>query len=218
MTNLILNDVTLVSIDGTGNNDYTLKALHHSKKHITFGKTIFLSPTETYENLGDVELINISPMTYEGWSKFVLKSLGNYITTKHYLYVDYDGFVLHPDAWRDEFLEYDYIGAPFFYPDHVMSEHVDQAVKDKPVDQLNLVGNGGFTLRSRKFLEAAATCEDTRYHLEDVYSCFNNYEHFCSQGVKFAPINVASKFSYNYLHNDKSIFGFHGDKNHIKEV
>lgn len=47
----------------------------------------------------------------------MVKLLDSYIETPHVLVVQYDGFILNPDAWTDEFLEYDYVGAPWWYED-----------------------------------------------------------------------------------------------------
>lgn len=213
-----LPSVTLVAIDGTGKNENVAKALRISSLKLSYGDTLLIGPTSNYKLPPNTRHHKIEPMDYLGWNKFVLKSLGDLIKTDHYLYVDYDGFVLHPEAWTDEFLKYDYIGAPFTYPNHVMTKHVDTKIKKIPKSQINLVGNGGFTLRSKKFAEVAKLCKDTRYRPEDVYSCFNNYTFFINNGVKFCPVDLASKFSYNYLHHNKGIFGFHGDKNYIKTI
>lgn len=42
--------------------------------------------------------------------------LGDYIETDFVMLVHYDGFIVHPELWRDEFLDYDYIGAPWPLP------------------------------------------------------------------------------------------------------
>mgnify|MGYP003136024199 CR=1 FL=1 len=212
-----LPDVTLVAVDGAGCNKNILKSLNVSKRDIDFGDILFISSNK--EDISavdsDTRFQEIEKITYEGWNKFVLKEIGDFIETSHYLYVDYDGFVIHPQAWTDEFLEYDYIGAPFWYPAHIHTQYVDQAVKDKPKDDLNLVGNGGFTLRSKKFFNVAKGCPDTRYVPEDVYSCLNNYDYYVERGVKYAPHDLASRFSSNQLHSNPSVLGFHGHKTHI---
>lgn len=48
----------------------------------------------------------------------MIKELNKYIETDYVLIVQYDGFILNPKAWMDEFLEYDYIGAPWWYTDN----------------------------------------------------------------------------------------------------
>jgi hypothetical protein len=53
------------------------------------------------------------------------------------LLVQWDGYVCNPDAWDPAFLDCDYIGAKWFWHNDAMR-----------------VGNGGFSLRSRRLLEA----------------------------------------------------------------
>lgn len=60
------------------------------------------------------------------YSHFVLKELSHFIATSHMLFVQWDGYVLHPDCGRDSFLDYDYIGAPWpqFEPPWNLTEDV----------------------------------------------------------------------------------------------
>lgn len=84
----------------------------------------------------------------------MIKELNKYIETSYVLIIQYDGFILNPDAWTDEFLEYDYIGAPWWY-----------------TDDCN-VGNGGFSLRSKKLLEILANDDSIlETHPEDHHIC-----------------------------------------------
>ena len=73
------------------------------------------------------------------YSFFVLKALHEYVETQHCLLVQWDGFVTNANAWRPDFLAFDYIGAP--WPQFSDGRNV---------------GNGGFSLRSRKLLKACA--------------------------------------------------------------
>ena len=64
--------------------------------------------------------------------------LKKYIDTDFCLIIQGDGFVIHPENWTDEFLKYDYIGAPWRNLAHY---------------SFIRVGNGGFSLRSKKLLK-----------------------------------------------------------------
>lgn len=77
----------------------------------------------------------------------MLKSLLQYVTTPHVLIVQWDGYVTNAAAWDPAFLESDYLGAKWPWA---------------PVG--NRVGNGGFSLRSRKLLQALQV---PRIRLED---------------------------------------------------
>ena len=59
--------------------------------------------------------------------------MNNYFDTDYVLTFQSDGFILNPDAWTDEFFNYDYIGAPWG-------------------DNRYAVGNGGFSFRSKKLM------------------------------------------------------------------
>ena len=78
--------------------------------------------------------------------------LYKHINTDFCLVVQYDGKVSDPDLWNDDFLNYDYIGAAW-------------------TD--GYVGNGGFTLRSKKLYDALVdmnVAHDTNSYQEH----FNN--------------------------------------------
>ena len=142
-----------------------------------------------------------------------------------------DGFVIHPDLWEDAFLDYDYIGAP--WSPVGPNEHLG----NKP--WVNRVGNGGFSLRSKKFLAASVPLESKYNPLasyldpqlpkgespvpEDWFLCVHNYKHMLSKGIKFADPSIAARFSVEHpvdenrydptdLSTYKS-FGCHGSTN-----
>ncbi len=50
----------------------------------------------------------------------MIKRINSYVATPFALVIQYDGFILNPDAWRDEFLDYDYIGAPWNFCSKMM--------------------------------------------------------------------------------------------------
>ena len=95
----------------------TIKALQYSMQGVDYGEVVlithrrplFLPKQITYKHtsrLTDIDCFNYK-MVYE---------LGDYIQTDFALIVHYDGFVVHPESWRDEFLDYDYIGSPWPLP------------------------------------------------------------------------------------------------------
>ena len=102
--------------------------------------------------------------------------------------------------WSDDFLEWDYIGAVWPFRNDAFID---------PFGNHQRVGNGGFTLRSRKVLEVPQiedipfeVNEGTFYkHMnagaynEDGNICVHNRHLFKKHGVKFAPIDVAVRFS-----------------------
>jgi len=130
------------------------------------------------------------------YSRFILKELAGHIATPFALVVQWDGYVVDPAAWLPEFLQYDYIGAKWPW-------HADGFT----------VGNGGFSLRSRRLLEAGA---DPRVMLdsglgEDKILCrLYRRPLEAERGVRFAPEALADRFSYERATPSAPTFGFHG--------
>jgi len=129
----------------------------------------------------------------EGYNEFMMKGLNSYIETDFALIVQWDGFALDPANWQPVFLEYDYIGAVWpWMPSGIQ------------------VGNGGFSLRSKKLLEALQDPRVISHHPEDLAIC-QTYRHLLERDfdVRFAPPQVADQFSFERHPHSKS-FGFHG--------
>ena len=197
---LELPSVTLCCID-TANPLLALRALRQSAADIRFARTLLL--TDRPIDVSDIELRQIAPIASRGeYSAFVLKKLLDHIETPHVLLIQWDGYVINPSAWRDEFLTCDYIGAKWFWQ------------KDA-----HRVGNGGFSLRSRKLLDAL---QDPRIELdgvEDETICrkFRPYlerEH----GIAFASETLADEFAFEAAYPIGKPFGFHGLYNFCRVV
>ena len=113
---LVLPQVTLCAMDSVQVRA-TLKAMEYSMKDIVFAdaviitdkKPLFMPKGIRYAHID--KLCNIDDFNYK-----TVYDLGDYIKTEFALLVHYDGFVVHPEMWRDEFLEYDYIGSPWPLP------------------------------------------------------------------------------------------------------
>lgn len=145
------------------------------QRHFDFGAVKLLSSIPD----GDSRVVLIDHVgSIEKYSHFFIKKLHEYVDTDFVLVIQYDGFILNPKAWKDEFLHYDYIGAPWWYEDE------------------NNVGNGGFSLRSRNLIKILA--EDNfiqQYHPEDHHIARTYGQYLRSKGITFAPEHIASKFS-----------------------
>lgn len=143
--------------------------------------------------LQGVEYIQALPIkTTKDYSDLILTGLHQYVTGSHVLVIQWDSFILHPELWINDFLQYDYIGA--VWPHH----------PDTPV------GNGGFSLRSVKLLEALESPTITKRHPEDFCICVDNKATLENQfGIRFAPTNVAEQFAVERSEWHPA-FGFHG--------
>lgn len=177
-----LPDVTLFGVD-CRNVEGILRSAEISSMNIQYGETVILT-----ERLFS---------GHDAYSDFCINRMPDYIHTSHALIIHHDGYVLNPDAWQNDWLEYDYIGAPWeWYKD----------------DYKN--GNGGFNLRSKKLMDTVRKLKPTTTHPEDSIICRELRPKLEKMGIKFAPVEVCRKFSIEaYMAPDKTYrgqFGFHG--------
>lgn len=196
---LELENVTLICID-CFNYESAIKALNQSTKDIKFKEVLFLTNKLFYAE--NFKTIIIDPIkSTQDYSKFIITKLVDYVKTDFVLIIQHDGYIINPKLWQDEFLNYDYIGAAWWY------------------NEMN-VGNGGFSLRSKKLLNALKKLDIKRFHPEDDIICrqFRKRLEYYHK-IKFAPVDIAEQFSYEgnqkhpfFLNNT---FGFHGIINRI---
>jgi len=185
-------------------------AIQKCTKQASFGKVVLITDLAKLSNrindqtsnqtedqkvarLQGIEYIQ-APLikTTKDYSDLLLTGLRQYVTGSHVLVIQWDSFILHPDLWAKDFLQYDYIGA--VWPHH----------PDTPV------GNGGFSLRSVRLLEALESPTITKHHPEDFCICVDNKATLENQfGIRFAPTNVAEQFAVERSEWHPA-FGFHG--------
>jgi len=170
-----------------------VKALKYSMRKIKFARVLLIAHEKPSNITEDIEYIEIEKLTHDGSCVFMLKRLNQYIDTEFCLSIHDDGFITNPHLWRNEFLDYDYIGAPW---------------------ESGYVGNGGFTLRSKKFMELCSDIPHNGEH-DDWHVCVTHKEYFESNGCKYAPTDLAVKFSLEgmvpgYEYDLNNCFGFHG--------
>lgn len=182
---LQLKDVTLVCVDDR-RPDLAEHAIKECTKRVDFGDVKFFTSKSSKVN-GAVKIHTIHGL--EDYCRFVVKDLNEHVKTSHCLIVQWDGYVLNAQAWNDDFLNYDYVGSP--WPDKV-------------------VGNGGFSLRSKKLLEALQSNKfEGPFCPEDVYICRKNRSILESEfGIRFASLDAATSFGAELEPYGKE-FGFH---------
>jgi hypothetical protein len=148
---------------------------------------------QAIERLSGVEYVQAPPIrTTKDYSDLLLTGLRQYVSGTHVLIVQWDSFILHPELWTNDFLQYDYLGA--VWPHHPYTP----------------VGNGGFSLRSVKLLEALESSKVTKRHPEDFCICVDNKALLEGEfGIRFAPSNVAEQFAVERTEWHPA-FGFHG--------
>lgn len=176
-----LPQVTLIVIDCVAY-ERAKKSLVHCSSQIEFGAVKLL----THFERPDPYVVNISKIdSISGYSNFVMNELWKFVDTEFVLVAQWDGFVWHPELWDSTFLDYDYIGAP--WPVSLLGEGVPAHFN---------VGNGGFSLRSKRLMQFLANNPNLIYHqYEDVMISQWNRAYLEASGFKFAPAEIAKKFS-----------------------
>ena len=212
---LELPNVTLLAVTSVDIEE-TQIAMRISLHNIKFGSVKLLSSSMPKKKYPDIEYVSIPAIDFLGYNRLIIEDLHKYFKTSHCLIVQADSFVVGARLWKDEFLKYDYIGAPWSEKVHFNSNLTLNMKK-------NCVGNGGFSLRSRKLVEATKKINFDSLKLplknEDVIICHYLYDQMISEGILFAPPKLASQFSLEnvnrlYGQDSNSVFGFHGK--HLK--
>jgi len=149
----------------------------------------------------------IETLNYSQFNQFLFKELGDFCVNENIMYIQTDGFPINPHLWNPEFLNYDYIGAP--WPSNCLW------CKSKPK-----VGNGGFSLRTKTLYEQTKKVNNFKMFAdrgtnEDVFICHILEEFLLQNGIKMAPVELAKQFSMESPIDDKhtlnSVYGFHGN-------
>lgn len=194
MEKINLPNVTLIIVDCV---DYERAKLSfdHCTSYINFGQAKLL----THFNIDSPEIVKIPQISsIKAYSDFMIYELYKYCDTEFMLVAQWDGFIRNMKLWDEQFLNYDYIGAP--WPSTVLFPGVPSHFN---------VGNGGFSIRSTKLMECIATDKNLTYHnLEDVMICQLNRAYLETKGFKYAPFELAYKFSWECGEEHDS-FGVH---------
>lgn len=169
----------------------TLRVLDYCRRIITFKRVIlfaYLPPAVPI----NAEVFQIPLIEPTQWNVLLNKVIPQYLQHEAFcMSVHEDGFPLLPQLWCDEFLAYDYIGAPW---------------------QDGVVGNAGFNIESGRLMKRKLSlpfCTEPIIN-SDYWLCRNMRPLLESEGFTFAPRPVALKFSTETIGNNWPSFGFHG--------
>jgi hypothetical protein len=134
--------------------------------------------------------------------RFMVTRITEAFTTSHCLHMEWDSRVLNPKAFQQDWLQYDYIGAPWKHPIRIM---------DYPVcTHLNCVGNSGFALISKKLADILTqVSHPDPSDIADAYVCLKLRPELEAMGIRFAPEHVAERFSCEDRRYTGQ-FGWHG--------
>ena len=216
---LKLPNVTLLAID-VANPGKTVEAMLYTMRHVEFGDIILAIDTVRNQTLDFVTRfgIRIHPITetdtkvqgairsfFTDYETHQATLPGEILKTDFALIMEWDSAVINPAAWLDSFLACDYIGAvwpPYYDPGW------------PPTMDGFRVGNGGFSLRSRRFCELVRKAalewnDDPGLMSYDCWMCRTMRPWLETNGIRFATEDLAHRFSCeDAIYTGQ--FGFHG--------
>lgn len=167
-------------------------ALIHSINNFKFDQVIIFSDDPSM--WGGFQINTIKKISsIDEYNFIITKVLPEKLHCDFVLIIQFDGFILNPEQFTEEFFDYDYIGAPW------------------PQFENCNVGNGGFSLRSKKLVDRVAQQAHESFDVaEDLFIC--RYLQLLPefQDIKFAPKELAEKFSVEFPPVPFKSFGFHG--------
>lgn len=208
---LKLPRVTLVAMTSVKIKE-TIQAMQYSMKEIEFAEAILITHKKPLRLPADIKYRHISKLTdIDHFNYKTVYDMGEYINTEFALLIHYDGFVVNPDMWRDEFLNYDYIGSPWPLP-----KEGDTTTYRDIYGNICRVGNS-VSIRSKRLMEFPKKenipwVGENGYFNEDGFICCKIKHLLEAEGMKIAPIEVAKYFGHeNMLPETKGIrpFVFH---------
>lgn len=220
-------NITVVNIDGrpavpTGG----LRAVVKSCSELPGALGLLLSPQCPNELPDGITHVPIQPLGYFEYGLFVLYALHALVSTEYALIVQEDGWVLSGDQWSDTFFDFDIVGAPVHLArvkqggrsEYLRHFHWTDFL-GQPDTRIDIVLNGGFSLRSKRMLEAPqrlglafvlppptglygpplSMVWQGDPHLEDAHLCLQMRETLEAAGLRFAPLEQACRFAFEHL-------------------
>lgn len=188
--------VDLISINCV-NPEESVKALEYSSKNIKFNNVLlFTHESITHSFIDIIKIDRLSNIRL--YNNFIL-SLNNFIESDFVLLIQDDGHVVNSNLWQKEFLNFDYIGAPWPASKNWLKRwdkyEETEAKTIKRNFKMNRVGNGGFSLRSKKFLEYSSQFSECGQFSEDIFLTVLNYEVAVKNNINFPDVELAYSFS-----------------------
>ena len=209
---MVHDQITIVSVYGHNNGASAIPSIHRSMQELPGSRGLLIS-LEKPNNLPDtIEWKRCHGIDYLGYSLFMMHSLYAFIETDYCLVVQDDGWVLNGKNFKPEYYDYDYIGAPShcaFGDGHLYLKFA----WTQATEPVKVVQNGGFSLRSRRFLEACNKHGIVHLNSNEIHGWNEDAQLSAilkpvlqSYGYKYCPDDIAKHFSMEYVGR-----GFHED-------
>lgn len=226
MSSTAFERITIVSVTGLPDATGAVRSLVWCQQQMPGARALLCSPLAPADLPTSIEWRAIQAMNYHEYSWFMLFALWRVVETEFALIVQDDGWVLSTDNWHDDYLQYDYLGAPIHLahvdaPDGVRWVRQFEWCKDmgRPGYTVTPVLNGGFSLRSQRLMRALVEHPDIRvsipppdlvtgdplrmyWHndvlLEDVQLSGVLRTALEAKGLRFAPLDIAARFAIEH--------------------
>jgi hypothetical protein len=189
------DDVTLVTIE-TMYHGLAKRAMEETLARVPFKHAMVFSDQDFLPGAKHIKIEHGDMLSY---CNLLLKGMLEHVETPYVIFQQWDAMVHDGSRWRDYFLLNDYIGAVWPWRPHGTN-----------------VGNGGFSLRSRKLLEALQApdiqLDPTSEHgvQEDNYIAIKHRPWLESKGIVFAPAPVADQFAMELNEGGFNAMAHHG--------
>ena len=195
---LNLPDITLLVLHMHGK-PYPVEGLEKCMEVANFGEVRVLTDDMNFKH-SEINAHRIPAIrTMDEYSLFFIKDFWKTFNTEFCLTAHPDGFIINPESWTDEFLNYDYIGAPWSPSGPRFRDNLGRPG----------IGNGGFSLRSKKICKFVRDNYLIINENEDMYysNCMNTHK---PSSIKYPSVELALQFAQETM-LDKNIkpFGFH---------
>lgn len=224
--------ITIVAVTGhdayTQSSVYAIERSFLQLREITdIHSCLLVAPSAPVYLPSFIQHISCKPFSYLEYNLFMLYGLGQLIHTDFCLVVQNDGFVINGQNWRNDFFDYDYLGAPVPYlleiedsfPKKLHTQSEWLAWHKSPPSHHYEPQNGGFSLRSRRLLNAPrelglhyqihapnlftqtplALNWSEGLHHEDTFLTTSHRALLTQHGFRFAATEVAAYFSTEHL-------------------
>lgn len=176
--------------------------LHPNVPNATFSNKVSPGYRFTIQNIGDNGEESISktiPVEYvktisPTQNECCLYEMPQYITCDHAIGIQWDGFIVNPDAWTDEFLDYDYIAPPWPLTNIVNPEW--------------RVGSGGCMMFSKKMAQLWGSLCAPHPEPNDWQMGAIQRASFEKRGIKFAPLELAMRWGEEIPLDDQKALGY----------
>jgi len=201
---MVHDQLTIVSVYGHNNGASAIPSIVKSMKELKGSKGLLISLEKPPRLPKKIAWKRCHYIDYLGYSLFMMHGLCAYIETDYCLVVQDDGWVLNGKNFKPEYYDYDYIGAPSHcaFSDGQLYLHFSWTQATEPV---KVVQNGGFSLRSKRFLEACNKHGIMHLNSNEIHGWNEDAQLSCilkpvlqSYGYKYCPDEIAKYFSIEY--------------------